>query len=121
LAALTASSVALAFKATPSTPPVLPAQGTLQAAFAPGDDIEVLLLSALGAARRQILVQAYLLTSKPLTQALIAAHRRGVDVRVLSMVVSSIKPGVTVLPSCARPASRWRWKPVTPTPTIKSS
>jgi phosphatidylserine/phosphatidylglycerophosphate/cardiolipin synthase-like enzyme len=83
LAALTASSVALAFKATPSTPPVLPAQGTLQAAFAPGDDIEVLLLSALGEARRQILVQAYLLTSKPLTQALIAAHRRGVDVRVL--------------------------------------
>jgi phosphatidylserine/phosphatidylglycerophosphate/cardiolipin synthase-like enzyme len=84
IAALTFASAALAFDAAASSPtPVLPAQGTLQAAFAPGDDIEALLLAALGAAHRQILVQAYLLTSKPLTQALIAAHRRGVDVRVL--------------------------------------
>lgn len=60
-----------------------PAQGTLDAAFAPWDDIEGLILDAIGKARRQVLVQAYILTSKPLTGALITARRRGVDVRVL--------------------------------------
>lgn len=62
---------------------VMPAQGTLEVAFAPGDDIEERLLDALGQARRQVLMQAYMLTSKPLTQGLVAARRRGVDVRVL--------------------------------------
>ncbi|MFZ1180788.1 MAG: phospholipase D family protein [Herbaspirillum sp.] len=60
-----------------------PAQGTLDAAFAPWDDIEGLILDAVDNARRQVLVQAYILTSKPLTGALIAARKRGVDVRVL--------------------------------------
>jgi phosphatidylserine/phosphatidylglycerophosphate/cardiolipin synthase-like enzyme len=75
------SAAAQAFEAVAA--PVLPAQGTLQAVFAPGDDIEAVLLDALGQARQQILVQAYLLTSKPLTHGLIAARQRGVDVRVL--------------------------------------
>lgn len=61
----------------------IPAQGTLDVAFAPWDDIEGLILDAIDNARRQILVQAYILTSRPLTDALIAARRRGVDVRVL--------------------------------------
>jgi phosphatidylserine/phosphatidylglycerophosphate/cardiolipin synthase-like enzyme len=59
------------------------AQGTLQAAFAPWDDIEGLILTSLESAKKQVLVQAYLLTSKKIANALIAAHRRGVDVRVL--------------------------------------
>ena len=61
----------------------LAAQGTLEAAFTPGDDIEGLLTAAVDQARRQVLVQAYILTSKPLTTSLIAARKRGVDVRVL--------------------------------------
>ncbi|MFJ9450745.1 phospholipase D family protein [Herbaspirillum sp. NPDC101397] len=61
----------------------LPAQGTLETAFTPGDDIEGLLTDAVAKARRQVLVQAYILTSKPLTNALIAARKRGVEVRVL--------------------------------------
>jgi len=61
----------------------LPAQGTLETAFTPGDDIEGLLTDAVDKARRQVLVQAYILTSKPLTKSLIAARKRGVDVRVL--------------------------------------
>jgi len=67
----------------PGTAPALPAQGTLHAMFAPGDDIEAALLDVIGEAHRQILMQAYLLTSRPITQALIAAHRRGIDVRIL--------------------------------------
>jgi phosphatidylserine/phosphatidylglycerophosphate/cardiolipin synthase-like enzyme len=59
------------------------AQGSLQVAFTPGDDIEALISEVIGAARRQVLVQAYLLTSKKMAAALIAAHRRGVEVLVL--------------------------------------
>jgi phosphatidylserine/phosphatidylglycerophosphate/cardiolipin synthase-like enzyme len=62
---------------------VLAAQGTLETAFTPGDDIEGLLTDAVDKARRQVLVQAYILTSKPLTKSLIDARKRGVDVRVL--------------------------------------
>lgn len=61
----------------------MPAQGTLDVAFSPWDDVESMILNAVGMARRQVLVQAYIFTSKPLTAALIAARRRGVDVRVL--------------------------------------
>lgn len=62
----------------------IPAQGTLQAAFAPWEDVEALLIQTLEGARRQILMQAYLLTSKKIAAALIAAHQRGIDVRVLA-------------------------------------
>lgn len=59
------------------------AQGTLEVAFTPGDDIEGLIVDTLAKARKQVLVQAYILTSRPMTEALVAAHKRGVDVRVL--------------------------------------
>lgn len=59
------------------------AQGTTQALFAPWDNIEGAISDAIGDARQQVLVQAYLLTSKKIGATLVAAHRRGVDVRVL--------------------------------------
>ncbi|OPK45791.1 endonuclease, partial [Ralstonia solanacearum] len=65
-------------------PPVLPAKGTVQAAFAPDDDVEGLLADAIGQAREQVLVQAYLLSNKVITRALLDAHGRGIDVRVLA-------------------------------------
>jgi phosphatidylserine/phosphatidylglycerophosphate/cardiolipin synthase-like enzyme len=67
-----------------NTPPVLPAKGTVQAAFTPDDDIEGLLADAIGQAREQVLMQAYLLSNKTIVRALLAAHQRGVDVRVLA-------------------------------------
>ena len=84
LAALlvTAGRSAQAFEIR-QTPQILPAQGTLEAVFSPWDDIEGLLLDVISKAREQLLLQAYMLTSKTLTTALIAAHQRGVDVRVL--------------------------------------
>jgi phosphatidylserine/phosphatidylglycerophosphate/cardiolipin synthase-like enzyme len=63
--------------------PCVASAPALQAAFAPWDDIGALIVGTVDGARRQVLVQAYLLTSKPITEALIRAHRRGVDVRVL--------------------------------------
>jgi phosphatidylserine/phosphatidylglycerophosphate/cardiolipin synthase-like enzyme len=59
------------------------AQGTLQAAFTPWDDVEGLIVESIDSAKKQVLVQAYLLTSKKIANALIAAHRRAIDVRVL--------------------------------------
>ncbi len=65
-------------------PRVLPAQGTVQAAFAPWDDVEALLIDALDTAHEAIRVQAYLLTSKKIANALITAKQRGIDVMVLA-------------------------------------
>ena len=64
--------------------PVLTAQGTLQAAFAPWDDIEEIIKASIDQAQQQVYVQAYLLTNKKIAGALIAAKRRGADVRVLA-------------------------------------
>ena len=41
------------------------------------------IVEAIGSARREVLVQVYEFTSPPILQALVAAHRRGVDVRVI--------------------------------------
>lgn len=64
-------------------PAPMAAQGTVQAAFAPWNDIEQLIIDAIDRGQKQVLVQAYLLTSKKITQSLIRAHQRNVDVRVL--------------------------------------
>lgn len=60
------------------------AQGTLQAAFSPWEDVEELVMNEIDGAKKQVLVQAYLLTSKKIAATLISAHRRGVEVRVLA-------------------------------------
>ncbi len=62
---------------------VLPAQGLLQPVFGPWEDIEAAVVDIIEGARKQVLVQAYLLTSKRIATTLVAAHRRGIDVRVL--------------------------------------
>lgn len=64
--------------------PVSPAQGTVQVAYTPWDDAESLLLETLGRAQREILVQAYLLTSRAIANSLIAAKQRGLHVSVLA-------------------------------------
>ena len=51
--------------------------------FSPNDDVQGEIVHALNAAKKQILVQAYLLTDDNITRALIAAHQRKVDVRIL--------------------------------------
>jgi len=60
-----------------------PAQGNLQPVFAPWEDVEAAVIEVIGHARKQVLVQAYLLTSKKIATTLVSAHRRGIDVRVL--------------------------------------
>lgn len=81
LVATLAGQPARAFDPT-SVP--LAAQGTVQAAFAPWDNIEGLVTGAIEEASKQVLVQAYLFSSKPIAGALIRASQRGVQVRVLA-------------------------------------
>lgn len=65
-------------------PEAMPARGTVQVAFTPWDNAEGLIVDAIGKARREILVQAYGFTSRAIATALLAAHRRGVKVKVLA-------------------------------------
>ena len=69
---------------TKSIPETLPALGTVQVAFSPWDDTQALLIDAIAAAKSQILVQAYLLTSRTIASGLVDARQRGVDVRVIA-------------------------------------
>lgn len=41
------------------------------------------IVNTLGSARKDVMVQAYVITARHIVSALIAAHRRGVDVRVI--------------------------------------
>lgn len=57
--------------------------GEITAVFAPEEDPQAALVELIAQARQRIAVQAYVFTSKPLAEALIAARRRGVTVEVL--------------------------------------
>jgi phosphatidylserine/phosphatidylglycerophosphate/cardiolipin synthase-like enzyme len=59
-----------------------PAAGTVQVAFTPWDDGEGMVVAAINEAQRQILVQAFLFTSRRIAAALIAARGRGIEVLV---------------------------------------
>lgn len=61
----------------------MPATGTIEVAFTPGGDAAGLVVGAIGQARRQILVQAFSFTHEGIASALIAAHKRGVDVKLI--------------------------------------
>jgi len=65
-------------------PVVLPASGTVQVAFTPGDDAGKLIVDTINGAHRQVLVQAFSFTHHKIAEALIAAKRRGVDVKVIA-------------------------------------
>lgn len=60
------------------------ARASLQVKFSPWDDVEGEVIALLGAARHEVLVQAYSLTSRGIAAALIVAHQRGVSVRLLA-------------------------------------
>ena len=62
----------------------LPASGSIEVLFTPWDDVEGAIIRALDAARQSIHVQAYLLTSRPIANALLAARARGVRVDILA-------------------------------------
>jgi phosphatidylserine/phosphatidylglycerophosphate/cardiolipin synthase-like enzyme len=62
----------------------LPAVGSVELAFTPGDAIDAKIVAAITAAQREVLVLAYAFTHPKIARALSAAHRRGVRVEVLA-------------------------------------
>jgi phosphatidylserine/phosphatidylglycerophosphate/cardiolipin synthase-like enzyme len=76
--------LALLFAAPATASETLPAAGTVEVAFSPAHEPEKLILRVIDAARKTLHVQIYVFTSKPVANALIAAHRRGVAVEVLA-------------------------------------
>jgi len=82
IACLTAGAAAAAQPA----PPVVPfaATGTVQYAFTADDHAEAMIIAAIDAAHRQVLMQAYTLTHRRIADALVCAHNRGVEVAVIA-------------------------------------
>jgi phosphatidylserine/phosphatidylglycerophosphate/cardiolipin synthase-like enzyme len=80
LAGWTLAAPAIAFDASDG----IQATGTIEYAFTPGADAAGLIIRRIDAARLQILVQAFTFTHRDIADALIRAHRRGVDVQILA-------------------------------------
>lgn len=81
---LVALLLALASVSSAARAEALAATGSIDALFTPWDDAEGAIIRALAEAQQTIHVQAYLLTSRSISQALIAARARGVAVAVLA-------------------------------------
>ncbi len=66
---------------------------TFRACFTPGEPCTSIIVDQINQAQHTINVQAYTVTSRPIVNALIAAHRRGIDVDVIADK-SQFKSGV---------------------------
>jgi len=62
----------------------LPAAGSLEVAFSPNEGTEHLVVKVIDAAKFEIRVLSYSFTSAPVTEALLRAKRRGVDIKVVA-------------------------------------
>jgi phosphatidylserine/phosphatidylglycerophosphate/cardiolipin synthase-like enzyme len=82
---LLAGAIALLpLQSLPAWATELPATGTVQVLFTPWDDAEGALIRAIDAAQKTLHVQAFLITSRTIARALIAAQARGVRVALLA-------------------------------------
>ena len=56
---------------------------TYEVCFTPGDDCSSKIINVITQAKKQVLVQAYSFTSKPIANALVQARKRGIEVKVI--------------------------------------
>ena len=63
---------------------IIPATGTIEFAFTPGDDAAALIVRTIDAAKSQVLMQAFSFTHREIANALVRAHHRGLDVQVIA-------------------------------------
>ena len=68
----------------PATGARFAATGSIETAFTPGDRIDNLIIAAIAAAKREVLVNAYSFTQRRISGALVAARKRGVSVQVIA-------------------------------------
>ena len=83
LAVLSAFSNAMAGE-TPAPAAITTPNASVRAVFTPGDDIAGEIVQAIRHARKQVLVQAFSFTHSDIARALIEAHKRGVEVKLLA-------------------------------------
>jgi phosphatidylserine/phosphatidylglycerophosphate/cardiolipin synthase-like enzyme len=60
------------------------AAGTVEVAFSPNEGAEALIVKVIDSAQREIRVLSYSFTSAPVTQALLHAKKRGVDIKLVA-------------------------------------
>ncbi len=96
-----ALAVGPALSREPASDP-LPAAGTVQVLFTPGDAADDAIISAIDAARREVLVQAFTFTHRRIASALIRAQRRGLRVEVVADAQQAASVPNGVLPNLAR-------------------
>jgi phosphatidylserine/phosphatidylglycerophosphate/cardiolipin synthase-like enzyme len=82
--AVAALGAAIWLAAAPVVPPDATAAASVEIYYAPEDLPGEKLAALYGKARRYIYVAIYGITYPPIVKALVAAHKRGVDVRVIS-------------------------------------
>lgn len=75
---------AQALQTPAATGTTIAATGTMEIIFTPEQDIAGSIIDAISHARKQILVQAFSFTHKDIAKALIAAHGRGVEVKLIA-------------------------------------
>lgn len=78
-----ASPSGFAFQASESGT-VIPATGSMEVLFSPQQDVAGQIIKAIQQARKQVLVQAFSFTHKDIAQALISAHKRGIEVKLIA-------------------------------------
>ncbi|WP_457825223.1 phospholipase D-like domain-containing protein, partial [Staphylococcus aureus] len=61
----------------------LPPEAIVEVGFSPEGSAEALVLKTIDSARKQIRMMAYAFTSPKVVKAMLAAHKRGVDVKLL--------------------------------------
>jgi phosphatidylserine/phosphatidylglycerophosphate/cardiolipin synthase-like enzyme len=83
VATVLAIAAGAAFALQPAVTPFA-ATGTLQYAFTAEDHADEMIIAAIDAAQRQVLMQAYSLTHRRIADALIRARNRGADVAVIA-------------------------------------
>jgi len=101
LPALLAASSALAVQPAPPAVPFA-ATGTVEYAFTPGQRADDMIIAAIAAAHRQVLVQAFSFTHRRIAAALAAARRRGIEVAVIADAEQAHTERTTVIPSLAK-------------------
>lgn len=81
---LALTGMACAFDLGYGKAPAASVSATVRVAFTPQDDAAGQIVDAVRHARRQVLVQAYSFTHGGIAQALIEAHKRGVEVKLIA-------------------------------------
>jgi phosphatidylserine/phosphatidylglycerophosphate/cardiolipin synthase-like enzyme len=84
IVALAVCTNALADSRAPAAGARVAATGSIETAFTPGDRIDNLIIAAIAASKREVLVNAYSFTQRSIARALIAARKRGVSVQVIA-------------------------------------